>query len=99
MVRVDKLVKDKEGGRIVDFKFADSSDHTFPSEFQMKFYIYLARELFRPFLGARLFYLRDGAVRDVALEDEEVVGFELELSARIEETKGRSTPGHEGEEG
>jgi hypothetical protein len=65
----------------------------------MKFYIYLARELFCPLLGARLFYLKDGKVQDVFLEDELVEGFELELSARIEEAKGRSTPGTEGEEG
>ncbi|MDF0594215.1 UvrD-helicase domain-containing protein [Methanotrichaceae archaeon M04Ac] len=97
--RVDKLVRDEEGWRIVDFKFADSATASPGSEFQMKFYIYLARELFCPLLGARLFYLKDGAVQDVFLEDELVEGFELELSARIEEAKGRSTPGTEGEEG
>lgn len=97
--RIDKLFRDEEGWRIVDFKFADSASASPESEFQMKFYIYLARELFCPLLGARLFYLRDGAVRDVFLEDGEVTGFELELSARIEEAKARSTPGSEGEEG
>ncbi|UEC43560.1 MAG: ATP-dependent DNA helicase UvrD/PcrA [Methanothrix sp.] len=97
--RIDKLVRDEEGWRIVDFKFADSATASPKSDFQMMFYIYLARELFRPLLGARLFYLRDGKVRDVFLEDGEVTGFELELSARIEEVKGRSTPGNVGEEG
>ncbi|AET64080.1 PD-(D/E)XK nuclease family protein [Methanothrix harundinacea] len=82
--RVDKLVKTREGWHIVDFKFADSSAHAPAYEFQMKFYLYLAREIFRPMLGARLFYLKDGGVRDVRLEDEEVEGFEEELRGRIE---------------
>jgi len=97
--RIDKLVRDEEGWRIVDFKFADSPSASQESEFQMRFYIYLARELFSPLLGARLFYLKDGAVLEVALGDEEVADFELELSARIKEAKARSTPGSVGEEG
>jgi ATP-dependent exoDNAse (exonuclease V) beta subunit len=87
--RVDKLVKTRDGWHIVDFKFADSSAHAPAYEFQMKFYLYLAREIFRPMLGARLFYLKDGGVRDVRLEDGEVEGFEEELRRRIEVAKGR----------
>jgi len=82
--RVDKLVKNKDGWRIVDFKFADSAAHSPAYEFQMMFYLYLARDLFRPMLGARLFYLKDGGVREVRLRDEEVQGFEEELRGRIE---------------
>ncbi len=82
--RVDKLVKNKDGWRIVDFKFAESAAHSPAYEFQMKFYLYLARDLFRPMLGARLFYLKDGGVREVRLEDEEVLSFEVELQERIE---------------
>ncbi len=81
--RVDKLVKTKDGWRIVDFKFADSAAHSPAYEFQMKFYIYLARELFRPMLGAQLFYLKDGGVRVVRLEDGDVPEFEDELRDRI----------------
>lgn len=82
--RVDKLVKTREGWHIVDFKFADSSAHAPAYEFQMRFYLYLAREIFRPMVGARLFYLKDGGVRDLRLEDGEVEGFEEELRRRIE---------------
>jgi len=87
--RVDKLVKTKDGWQIVDFKFADSAAHSPAYEFQMKFYLYLARDLFRPMLGARLFYLKDGGVREVRLEDEDVPEFEEELMRRIERGWGK----------
>lgn len=85
--RVDKLVKTFGGWRIVDFKFAESAAHSPVYEFQMKFYLYLARDLFRPMLEAQLFYLKDGGVREVRLEDEEVQRFEEELARRIEQRK------------
>ncbi len=81
--RMDKLIKTEGGWRIVDFKFAESSTHSPAAEFQMRFYLYLARELFRPMLGAELFYLKDGGVRKVELEEEDVPRFEEELAARI----------------
>jgi hypothetical protein len=55
----------------------------------MKFYLYLARDLFRPMLGARLFRLKDGGVREVRLRDEDVLKFEEELLARIERGRGK----------
>jgi len=44
-------------------------------------------------LGARLFYLKDGGVREVRLEDEDVPRFEEVLRGRIEAARGRSTLG------
>ncbi len=92
--RVDKLVKTKGGWRIVDFKFADSAAHSPAYEFQMKFYLYLARDLFMPMLDAKLFYLKDGGVREVRLEDEEVQKFEEELRGRIEQGRGKGNSKH-----
>ena len=82
--RPDKLIRGPEGWKIVDYKFADSLAHCPAYEFQMKFYIYLARDIFKPMLGADLFYLKGGEVRTVTLEDDEVSEFEAELRRRIE---------------
>jgi len=49
-------------------------------------------------LEAKLFRLKDEAVRDVSLGDEVVAEFELDLSARIETTRGRLTRGLDLEE-
>ncbi len=81
--RPDKLIRTEEGWKIVNFKFAESDSHGEAYEFQMKFCLYLARELFRPMVGAELFYLKDGGVRKVRLEVGEVLGFEEELRGRI----------------
>jgi len=40
-------------------------------------------------LGAQLFYLKDGGVREVRLEDEEELKFEEELRRRIERVHGK----------
>jgi len=82
--RPDKLIQTKEGWKVVDFKFSDSGAHCKAYEFQMRFYLYLARDLFMPMLGAYLFYLKDGEVREVRLEDDEIQKFEEELRRRIE---------------
>jgi len=81
--RPDKLIRTEDGWKIVDFKFAGSRSHCKAYEFQMKFYLYLAREIFRPMAGAALFYLNDGKVRMVGLEEDEIQGFEEELEERI----------------
>ena len=81
--RPDKLIRTKDGWKIVDFKFAGSRSHGKAYEFQMKFYLYLARVIFRPMAGAALFYLNDEKVRMVGLEEDEIQGFEEELKKMI----------------
>ncbi|HCZ06814.1 MAG TPA: hypothetical protein DHV12_06770 [Thermotogae bacterium] len=49
----------------------------------MKFYLYLARDLFHPLLGAFIFYLKDGVVKKFMLSDDEVSEFENQLRERI----------------
>ncbi len=82
--RPDKVIKTPEGWKILDFKYSGSDRHSDFYEFQTKFYLYIAREIFSPMLGAELFYLKDGVSRKVQLDDEEVRDFEDDLFRRIE---------------
>jgi len=82
--RPDKVIKTPVGWKILDFKFSGSERHSEDYEFQMKFYLYIAREIFLPLLGAELFYLKDGVSVKVQLNEEEVRDFENDLYARIE---------------
>jgi ATP-dependent exoDNAse (exonuclease V) beta subunit len=81
--RLDKVIKTTEGWKILDFKFSGSDRHSVDYEFQMKFYLYLAREIFSPFLGAVLFYLTDGVSKRIELGDEEIADFQDELMGMI----------------
>jgi ATP-dependent exoDNAse (exonuclease V) beta subunit len=81
---LDKVIKTAGGWKILDFKFSSSERHSEAYEFQMKFYLYLAREIFSPLLGAELFYLKDEVSKKVQLNDEDVLDFENELFRRIE---------------
>lgn len=83
--KLDKLVETPKGWKIVDFKFASSTSHSEKYEFQMKFYLYLARDIFRPLLGAFLLYLKDGVVKEISLEDEAIPAFESQLKKKIKE--------------
>ncbi|OPY57479.1 MAG: PD-(D/E)XK nuclease superfamily protein [Methanosaeta sp. PtaU1.Bin112] len=83
--RLDKVIKTAEGWKILDFKFSRSESHSEAHDFQMKFYLYLAREIFSPLLGAELFYLKDGISRLVLLGDENIPNFQEYLDERIEE--------------
>lgn len=74
--RLDKVIKTAEGWKILDFKFSRSESHSEAHDFQMKFYLYLAREIFSPLLGAELFYLKDGISRLVLLGDENIPNFQ-----------------------
>lgn len=82
--RLDKVVKTPEGWKVLDFKFSGSERHSEAHEFQTKFYLYIAREIFSPLLGAELFYLKDGTSIKVQLDREAIPDFEYELSRRIE---------------
>jgi len=82
--RPDKVIKTAEGWNILDFKFSSSERHSETYEFQMKFYLYLAREIFSPMLGAELFYLKDGVLKRIELANEEYPEFERDLVSRIE---------------
>ena len=82
--RPDKLIRTDEGWKILDFKFSKSDMHSEAYEFQMRFYLYLAGQIFSPLLGAELFYLKDGATREVRLEERETEKFEQDLMKRIE---------------
>lgn len=86
--RLDKVVKTPEGWKVLDFKFSGSERHSEAYEFQMKFYLYLAREIFSPLLRAELFYLKDGVSVKVQLNKEEVPDFENDLFKRIEDYQG-----------
>lgn len=83
--RLDKVFKTQEGWKILDFKYSGSERHNEANEFQMMFYLYLAREVFYPLLGSELFYLKDGVSKKVQLDDEEVLDFENILFRRIED--------------
>lgn len=83
--RLDKVFKTPEGWKILDFKYSGSERHNEANEFQMMFYLYLAREIFYPLLGSELFYLKDGVSKKVQLDDEEVLDFENILFRRIED--------------
>ena len=82
--RPDKVIKTPEGWKILDFKFSSSESHSEAHEFQMRFYLYLAREIFSPLIGAELFYLKEGVYVKVQLNEEEVRDFENDLLRRIE---------------
>jgi len=82
--RPDKVIKTALGWKILDFKFSSSERHSETYEFQMKFYLYLAREIFSPMLGAELFYLKDGVLKRIELANEEYPEFERDLVSRIE---------------
>ncbi|MGV8127491.1 MAG: UvrD-helicase domain-containing protein [Methanothrix sp.] len=81
--RHDKFIKTPEGWKILDFKFSKSESYSESHEFQMKFYLYLAREIFSPLVGAELFYLKDGFSKRIELIDEEIHDFQDELRERI----------------
>jgi ATP-dependent exoDNAse (exonuclease V) beta subunit len=81
--RPDKVIKTPKGWKILDFKFSGSERHSEAYEFQMRFYLFLAREIFSPLLGAELFYLKDGFSRMIELVDEEIPYFQDELIERI----------------
>lgn len=83
--RPDKVIKTAEGWKILDFKFSSSERHGEAYEFQTKFYLYIAREIFSPLLGAELFYLKDGVSVKVQLDEGDVRDFENDLIRRIEE--------------
>jgi len=82
--RPDKVIKTPDGWKILDFKFSGSERHSEAYEFQTRFYLYIAREIFSPMLGAELLYLKDGASMKVQLNEEEVRAFENDLFRRIE---------------
>lgn len=82
--RPDKVIKTAEGWKILDFKFSGSENHSEAHDFQIKFYLYLAREIFSPLLGAELFYLKDGVSKRIELVDEEDQDFESDLARKIE---------------
>jgi len=86
--RPDKVIKTAEGWKILDFKFSSSERHSEAYEFQTKFYLYIAREIFSPLLGAELFYLKDGVSVKVQLDGEAVRDFENDLIRRIEGYQG-----------
>jgi hypothetical protein len=81
--RSDKVIKTPDGWKILDFKFSGSERHSEAYEFQIRFYLYLAREIFSPLLGAELFYLKDGVSKRIELVDEEIPDFQDELIERI----------------
>jgi ATP-dependent helicase/nuclease subunit A len=81
--RPDKVIKTPEGWKILDFKFSGSERHSEAHDFQMRFYLYLAKEIFSPLLGAELFYLKDGFSKRIELVDEEILDFQDELIERI----------------
>lgn len=82
--RPDKVIKTAEGWKILDFKFSSSERHSEAYEFQTRFYLYIAQEIFSPMLGAELFYLKDGVSVRVQLDGEAVRDFENDLIRRIE---------------
>ncbi|AKI97609.1 UvrD-helicase domain-containing protein [Kosmotoga pacifica] len=77
---LDKIYLTEDGWKIVDFKFAYPDEKLKEKyEFQMKFYLYITRELFKS-KTARLFYLKDGSVSEpITLND----SFESELLEKI----------------
>ncbi|MDD3564057.1 MAG: UvrD-helicase domain-containing protein [Methanothrix sp.] len=83
--RLDKLIRTSEGWKILDFKFSGSESYSEAHEFQMKFYLYLAREIFSPLLGAELFYLKDGISKKIELGVEKIHDFHDELEEKIAE--------------
>ena len=82
--RPDKLIRTPEGWKILDFKFSGSETYSEAHEFQMRFYLFLASEMFSPLPGAERFYLKDGISIKVQLDNEAVRDFENDLLRRIE---------------
>jgi len=82
--RPDKVIMTPDGWKILDFKFSRSESYSEAHEFQMRFYLYLAREIFSPLLGAELFYLKDGVSRSVYLGERDLHIFLDDLGERIE---------------
>jgi len=84
---LDKIYLTEEGWKIIDFKFAYPDNRLKEKyEFQLKFYLYIVKELFNA-KEARLFYLKDGSLSaPVMLEST----FEKELLERIERFGGDS---------
>jgi hypothetical protein len=68
----------------LDFKFTRSEHHSEAYEFQTRFYLYIAKEIISPLVGAELFYLKDGISIKVQLNNEAVSDFENDLLRRIE---------------
>ncbi|OAA30406.1 exodeoxyribonuclease V [Kosmotoga arenicorallina S304] len=84
---LDKIYLTEKGWKIVDFKFAYPDSRLKEKyEFQLKFYMYIARELF-DITEAKLFYLKDGSVSEPIILEE---GFEKELVKKIESFGGDS---------
>jgi hypothetical protein len=77
------VIKTPEGWKVLDFKFSHSKYHSETYEFQMRFYLCLAREIFSPLLSAELFYLKDGATGEIRLEEREIEKFEQDLMKKI----------------
>jgi len=82
--RLDKVIRTSEGWKILDFKFSGSESYSEAHKYQMKFYLYLAREIFSSLQKAELFYLKDGVSMKVQLDDEAISDFENDLFRRIE---------------
>lgn len=88
---VDKLYRINGNWRILDFKFAEFNQNSFPKyEFQMKFYLYILKELLAPEC-AKLLFLKDGEVREIRLDNAEE--FEKELLEKIEKFSGTNERG------
>jgi ATP-dependent exoDNAse (exonuclease V) beta subunit len=83
--RPDKVIRTAEGWKILDFKYSSSDRHNEAYDFQTKFYLYIAMEIFSPMLDGELFYLTDGVSVKVRLREEDVLEFERDLTRRIEE--------------
>lgn len=88
--RPDKVIKTDGGWKILDFKFSSSESHSKAYEFQTRFYLYIAREIYSPLLGAELFYLKDGGSVKVRWDEGEVRDFEDELMRKIERASGKN---------
>jgi ATP-dependent exoDNAse (exonuclease V) beta subunit len=81
--RPDKLIRTENGWKILDFKFSKSDIHSEANEFQMRFYLYLAGQIFSPLIGAELLNLMDGSTNHITLEEREIDTFENELTNKI----------------
>ncbi|WP_292593448.1 PD-(D/E)XK nuclease family protein [Mesotoga sp. UBA5825] len=83
---VDKLYLKDGKWRIVDFKYANWSPGFIEKyRFQMRFYLYILRDLLSP-VEAKLLFLKDGKAEKIVLEDQ--VSFETELLQMISKAGG-----------
>ncbi len=83
---VDKLYLKDGKWRIVDFKYANwSPGFVEKYRFQMRFYLYILRDLLSP-VEATLLFLKDGKAEKIVLEDQ--VSFETELLQMISKAGG-----------